>query len=139
MTPNVPMSLKRTMEFAKFIFDGPEKMKHAKYPIIIPVDAVDDLPKTTGNWKMISPEELVHAYLLKLKERIDGGCSEEEMQRWKKVALSYPAQFEVIAGGAGQGDDLYWEAWKNRHHPKNGKAAVLGGLRLQRAEATRDW
>ena len=113
MTPNVPMSLKRTMEFANFIFDG-EGVKHAKFPIMIPVDIVDDLPKTTGNWKMISPEELVHAFLLKLKERIDSGCSEDEMLQWKKVALSYPAQFEVIASGAGQGDHLYWEAWKNR-------------------------
>lgn len=115
MTPNVPMSLKRTMEFAKFIFDdGPEGVRRAKFPVVIPVDVVDDLAKTTGNWKMISPEELVHAYLLKLKERIDCGCSENEMQQWKKVALSYPAQFEVITGGAGHGDDLYWEAWKNR-------------------------
>ena len=132
MTPNVPMSLKRTMEFANFIFDG-EGVKHAKFPIMIPVDIVDDLPKTTGNWKMISPEELVHAFLLKLKERIDSGCSEDEMLQWKKVALSYPAQFEVIASGAGQGDQLYWEAWKNR------QATVLGGLRLQRAETTGDW
>ena len=108
------MSLKRTMEFAKFVYDS--EVRHTKFPVVIPVDVPDDLPKTTGTWRMISPEELIHSFLLKLQERIDQGADEEELNQWKKVALSYPAQFEVIqASGSGSGsDELYWEAWRNR-------------------------
>jgi len=110
VTPGVPMNLRRALEYGNFLFDGPEGPKHTKFPVMIPVDVPEDLPKTTGNWKQISPEELVHAFLLKLQQRLNENVPDEELMQWRKIALSYPAQFEMVAGD----DALYWEAWKNR-------------------------
>ena len=111
VTPAVPMSLKRTQEDANFLYDGPDGPKHAKFPVMIPVDVPEDLEKCTGNWKQISPEEMVHALFLKLAERLeDANITDEELNQWRKIFLSYPAQFEMVAGD----DALYWEAWKNR-------------------------
>ena len=104
------MNLRRALEYGNFLFGGPEGPKHTKFPVMIPVDVPEDLPKTTGNWKQISPEELVHAFLLKLQQRLNENVPDEELMQWRKIALSYPAQFEMVAGD----DALYWEAWKNR-------------------------
>ena len=81
-----------------------------KYPVVLAVGLASDVDLTKGRWKQCSPEELLHSFLLKLSSRISANCSDEELKAWKQVALSYPAQFEMISGE----DAIYWEAWKNR-------------------------
>ena len=96
------------MAYADFIYgSGP---RHTKYPVVLAVGLASDLVLTKGTWKQCSPEELLHSFLLKLSSRISANCDDEELKAWKQVALSYPAQFEMISGE----DAVYWEAWKNR-------------------------
>ena len=96
------------MAYADFIYgSGP---RHTKYPVVLAVGLASDVDLTKGRWKQCSPEELLHSFLLKLSSRISANCSDEELKAWKQVALSYPAQFEMISGE----DAIYWEAWKNR-------------------------
>lgn len=96
------------MAYADFIYEGGPR--HTKYPVVLAVGLATDVALTKLSWKQISPEELLHSFLLKLASRINDNCDEEELKAWKLVALSYPAQFEIISGQ----DAIYWEAWKNR-------------------------
>ncbi|CAE7790570.1 unnamed protein product [Symbiodinium sp. CCMP2592] len=108
-TPNVPLNLSRTKSFSdQFFRKGPA---HLRNPIVIAVAGADaEVDRMKGSWQMISPEEMVHSVMLFVAGRINEGAEDSELQQWKAILLSTPAQFEIVSGE----DAIYWAAYEAR-------------------------
>ena len=54
--------------------------------------------------RIVSPDEAVHAVVLRVAERLEDSCSEAEASSWCAVLTSWPMQFEQHDSV----DDLFW-------------------------------
>lgn len=103
----MPLNLSRVQAWADHAFsDGPVHLRDCTVVMVPTPD--EDIVGLKGKWKQVSPEELTHGFILKLSQRIlakgQVAATEDELNLWKSVALSWPMQFEVILGE----DKLYW-------------------------------
>ena len=59
-----------------------------------------------GNLELLSPEECFFALLLRIKERIEQGADEEELQEWRVSCLTCTFSFETRTTA----EEKYWRA-----------------------------
>ena len=59
-----------------------------------------------GNLELLSPEECFFALLLRIKERIEQGADEEELQEWRVRCLTCTFSFETTTTA----EEKYWRA-----------------------------
>lgn len=59
-----------------------------------------------GNLELLSPEECFFALLLRIKERIEQGADEEELQAWRTSCLTCTFSFETKTTA----EEKYWRA-----------------------------
>lgn len=116
--PTVPLSLQRVQTWANQAFtDGPIHLRDCT--VVMVMTPQEDIQSLCGRWKQVTPEELTHGFIMKLAERLSAkghnSATEDEINKWRSVALSWPMQFEVIEGE----DALYWPLGFNMHFPKD--------------------
>lgn len=116
--PTVPLSLQRVQTWANQAFlDGPIHLRDCT--VVMVMTPQEDIQSLCGRWKQVTPEELTHGFIMKLAERLSAkghnSATEDEINKWRSVALSWPMQFEVIQGE----DALYWPLGFNVHFPKD--------------------
>jgi hypothetical protein len=81
LTPNVP------------IMDIAVKELKPDMPTMSPSIHVAATGRNTSPLLRVSPEEPVHAVLLRIAERIGQTCSDEELSGWRSTLLSWPCKF----------------------------------------------
>ena len=57
----------------------------------------DDIMQRQGKWRVISPDEVRDSFLLQMAERLGQDADEDEQAKWKKLCLTVPAIFELVA------------------------------------------
>ena len=65
-------------------------------PIVIAVGTGDKPLEMKGRLERVSPEEMEHALILKIANRIDNGCPRQELEEWRKVCLTVSIVFLLI-------------------------------------------
>ena len=90
-TPHVPISKARVLEQSTTLQpDVP-----LKPPLVVAVNFQKgaDLPR--GNLIRVSADELVHALLFRVADRIKCGAEASELEQWRRVLLSVPCTFRT--------------------------------------------
>ena len=81
--------------------------KSMGFTLVVAADSKStDIMAARGSLQRLSPAEPMIAFLFSLKDAVEQGASEEVLMKWRRVALTTPFQFEVVA----EGEDRYWRA-----------------------------
>ena len=92
ITPWIPLYKQRVLELGNTMFPGGRPTPIIEqYQIAVEFSNGADLPK--GSLARISPDELAHAPIFVVSERIRAGAGDAELAEWKRVLLSVPAVF----------------------------------------------
>jgi len=97
VTPYVPISKARVLEFAANTTTGQLKntlVAHASF------HTADSMP--IGDVVDLSPEELKHAVLFKVAQRIKENAPESELVEWRRTLLSAPCTFKRVDTAQGR-------------------------------------
>ncbi|CAK9007427.1 Uncharacterized protein SCF082_LOCUS9454, partial [Durusdinium trenchii] len=96
-SPSVPINAASLVKMQKAFFErGPEKLS---LEVVCGVSSFVDAKRfesMKGALQRISPEEIDHALILHVAQRINDGASEEELLAWRNVFLTVSLRCEVI-------------------------------------------
>ena len=104
--PGVPINRRRIQTIIDLKLQTPSSARADQKEITVGTLRADGASLERGSMRVISPDESVHALLIRVGERLDESCSEEEAKEWRAVLLSWPMVFEQHASL----DDLLWSS-----------------------------
>jgi hypothetical protein len=118
LTPNVAINKKAV-----------ETYMHNYWPagVVKPLDQPIDLrldgkfPMSRGSMMRLSPEEMQHALILKVAQRIEAGADEAELLVWKRCLLSATGRFVR----ADTYDEQYFFVTNSRRRMRDAAAAIV--------------
>ena len=103
----VPVNRKAVDGLGDYYFKTPSAFPCT---IVVAVDQDEDPMKMKGSLERISPEEIEHALLLRIADRISQGADEDELRAWLLVALTVTIEFRLKPNSL----DRVWEAVRTR-------------------------
>ena len=90
----VPVNSKAVEKLMQHYFETPQALQHN---IKVAVKAGEDPMEMRGNLDRISPEEMDHALLFRIHQRMESpDCSSDELDEWRNVLLSVTIEFVEI-------------------------------------------
>ena len=104
----VPINRRRVRTIIQHKLESPATARADQKDITVGTLQAEGARLDRGRMRLISPEKPVHALLLRVAERLNEFCSEEEAQDWHAVTVltSWPMVFEQH----GSMDALFWRS-----------------------------
>jgi hypothetical protein len=118
LTPNVSINKKAVENYMKNYWqDGVVK------PLDMPIDLRLDgkFPISRGSMMRLSPEEMQHALILKVAQRINAGANEAELLEWSRCMLSATGRFMR----ADTYDEQYFCVTNSRRRMRDAASAIV--------------
>ncbi len=128
-SPGVPIRRSSVEKLQAYFFATPDK----RFPLPITISCpsklitVYDPEAHKGGLRRVSPEEVVHAYIFAVAFAIQRGAPEEELLRWRTVALTATFSFKELVSE----DTIWFEAIALREAMVTAHTA-MGRTALQR-------
>ncbi|CAE7246689.1 unnamed protein product [Symbiodinium sp. CCMP2456] len=103
VTPGVPIMAKALSDHVHRLMARGPKVVEDRLEFVYPQDI-------GARWRKCCPEELQHAVIMAIHERIVLGAEEDELLQWRRVVLSCPAAFIDLQTE----EDIYFHATNKR-------------------------
>ena len=100
----VPINRKRVQTIMRKRLASPASARADQNPVTVGSFHAEGAVLNPGMMRIVSPDEAVHAVVLRVAERLEDSCSEAEASSWCAVLTSWPMQFEQHDSV----DDLFW-------------------------------
>ena len=93
LNPNIPINRKSVLSLADHHFSTPARIP---IPLAVGFMHTNDNPlATAGEWKRITPEEMVHAFIFGVARSIDEG-TDEHLPEWKRHMLTVSYSWQLF-------------------------------------------
>jgi hypothetical protein len=118
LTPNVAINKKAVENYMQTYWQN-GVAKPLDQPIDLRLDG--KFPMTRGSMMRLSPEEMQHALILKVAQRMEAGADEAELLVWKRCLLSATGRFVR----ADTYDEQYFFVTNSRRRMRDAAAAIV--------------
>ena len=118
LTPNVAINKKAVENYMQNYWQN-GVVRPLDQPIDLRLDG--KFPISRGSLMRLSPEEMQHALILKVAERIDAPASEEELLVWRRCLLSATGRFVR----ADTYDEQYFFVTNSRRRMRDAASAIV--------------
>lgn len=98
-SPGVPYNQNSIRKLKEFYFssdDAPQRFPGLVIVGVSPQQVKDGILGEKGAMEAVSPPELVHSFIFRLSELIDGKTSDAVLEKWLNVMLSTMFVFELL-------------------------------------------
>lgn len=125
---NVPRSFQRMLNLMDTLLPGSAPTHVFPKTVVVALRSAEDDPmESRGALRVLSPLEVLHTLIFKVGQAIEAGCSDTDLDAWRRCMLSVSVRFVVAADG----DELHFMAINLRDQQ------VGAGMELERTCAQR--